>query len=256
PIECLTHTVRHEGVLGLYKGMASPLVGIAFVNAVLFSSYGWFKALLADPLRPDAPLSIPQIAVAGSGAGIINSFVAGPIELFKIRLQAQYSSTAVPNSAAAGTAKPVYSGPVAVARALVKDHGWIRGCFHGTWATIVREIPAYAGFYGGFEYAKRALRPTNSDPSAAMPVSRLMLAGSFGGIMYWTCSYPLDVAKSRIQRLSPDETSQSVWKALRTVHAEAGMRGLFAGYVTSVVRTIPAGAATFTVYELTMRAIG
>jgi hypothetical protein len=33
-------------LLGLYKGMAAPIVGVAAVNAVLFSSYGWFKELL------------------------------------------------------------------------------------------------------------------------------------------------------------------------------------------------------------------
>ncbi|KAJ3083972.1 hypothetical protein HK102_000812 [Quaeritorhiza haematococci] len=84
-------------------------------------------------------LSLKQIAIAGAGAGAINSFVAGPIELLKIRLQAQYE-----NPVAAGAnanAKPQFAGPVDVARHLAKTYGWRRGIFRGTWATIAREVP-------------------------------------------------------------------------------------------------------------------
>ena len=60
--------------------------------------------------------------------------------------------------------------------------------YHGAWATVVREIPAYAGFYGGFEYAKRMLRgPVVNGKQQPLPVSRLMMAGAVGGVMYWTC---------------------------------------------------------------------
>ena len=45
-------------------------------------------------------------------------------------------------------------------------------------------------------------------------------------------------------------------KALQGVYKESGIRGLFNGYLTSVVRSVPAAGATFTVYELTVRAFG
>ncbi|KAI9324665.1 mitochondrial carrier [Zopfochytrium polystomum] len=253
PIDCFTQTIRNEGVLGLYKGMAAPLVGIGFVNAVVFTSYGWFKMLLADPRSPDAQLSIPKIAVAGIGAGIVNSFVASPIELLKIRLQAQYTS---PSAASVAGGPAVYHGPVGVARALIGTHGLRRGLMRGTWATIVREIPAYAGFYGGFEAAKRALTPEGYPAGATLPVERLMLAGSVGGVGYWTCCYPLDLVKSRIQKTNPGECSTAVFPNLRSIYAESGIRGLFNGFPVTVLRTIPAAAATFTVFELTVRVLG
>lgn len=64
PMDCLVQTVRQEGFLGLYKGMAAPLCGVAFVNAVLFSAYGWAKdRIAASTLDSSASLSLSQIAV-------------------------------------------------------------------------------------------------------------------------------------------------------------------------------------------------
>ncbi|KAJ3305480.1 hypothetical protein HDU76_005010 [Blyttiomyces sp. JEL0837] len=196
---------------------------------------------------------------AGSAAGIVNAYVASPIELIKIRLQAQYAHPPSISSSTVGGisgGKPVaYHGPIDVAKSLIRDYGVFRGLFHGTWATILREIPAYAGFYGGFEYAKRILTPPNQPKNTPLPVSKLMIAGAFGGVMYWTCCYPLDVAKSRIQQMNPGMGSTGMFDNLKLIYNEGGVKGLFRGYVTCVVRSIPAAAATFTVYELTVRAM-
>jgi len=78
PWDCLTHTVKSEGFLGLYKGMASPLIGVSGVNAILFAAYGQFKKLLGSERQE---LSISKIAIAGSGAGI-NCFKSKGFDLF------------------------------------------------------------------------------------------------------------------------------------------------------------------------------
>ena len=48
-------------------GMASPLFGVAAVNALLFAAYSNFKKL-QEPY-PGGPLTLNQIAIAGAGAG-------------------------------------------------------------------------------------------------------------------------------------------------------------------------------------------
>ncbi len=47
--------------------MASPLVGVAAVNALLFAAYSNFKKL-QEPY-PGGPLTLGQIGIAGAGAG-------------------------------------------------------------------------------------------------------------------------------------------------------------------------------------------
>lgn len=77
-----------------------------------------------------------DFCLAGSFAGFMNAFAASPIELLKIRLQAQRS-------------KGNLNGPIAVASQLIKEQGIKKGLFRGLWVTICKEIPAYAGFYAG-----------------------------------------------------------------------------------------------------------
>jgi solute carrier family 25 carnitine/acylcarnitine transporter 20/29 len=79
--------------------MASPILGAGIINAILFAAYGQAKQFIAvnsssviKPVDGSQPvLSIPQIALAGGIAGLINCVVAGPIELVKTQLQVQYT---------------------------------------------------------------------------------------------------------------------------------------------------------------------
>lgn len=60
--------------------------------------------------------------------------------------------------------------------------------------TVMREAPAYAGFYAGFENTKRTFR-TQLFPDLPkdqnLPVWALMISGSVGGICNWLACYPI-----------------------------------------------------------------
>ncbi|KAG0165366.1 hypothetical protein DFQ28_005510 [Apophysomyces sp. BC1034] len=239
--DCTRQTIQKEGFFALYKGMASPLVGIGAVNALLFAANSRFKRALQD--HPDQVLSIGHIALAGAGAGAVNSILASPVEMLKIKMQAQYGKPL-------GEAR-YFTGPVDCARYLIQQHGVGRGLFRGMWATIVREIPAYTGFYSGFEFTKRQL----VSPGKEANVLQLMLSGAVGGIGYWVCCYPLDVVKSIVQNQEESPRGLYVTRMLRQIYAKDGIRGLFRGISPTILRSIPAAGATFTAYELSMRAL-
>lgn len=63
-----------KGIDCVVAGMASPLVGIAAVNSLLFASYHTSKRIVS----PFPDLSIKQIALAGAMAGAANSILASP----------------------------------------------------------------------------------------------------------------------------------------------------------------------------------
>jgi len=63
--DCLSQIVNKEGARGLYKGMSSPLLGVAGINAITFGAYG--NVLRALP-NPD---SISSVTLAGASAGMI-----------------------------------------------------------------------------------------------------------------------------------------------------------------------------------------
>ncbi|KIJ67416.1 hypothetical protein HYDPIDRAFT_25870 [Hydnomerulius pinastri MD-312] len=234
PMDILTQTLRKEGFFALYKGMASPLIGIAGVNSLLFASYAASKRIVS----PFPQLSIPQIALAGAMAGAANAILASPVEMFKVRMQGQYG---------AATDKRLRD----VAREMWREWGFKHGIMRGYWVTVAREIPAYAGFYAAFEFSKRQFQ---SRYGQQVPVWALLASGSTGGIAYWLSCYPLDVIKSRIQ-LRPTPPTSRPWTymnaELRAVVAEGGIAGLFRGLSPSLIRSIPAAGSTFAAFELT-----
>ncbi|KAF7727807.1 hypothetical protein EC973_007038 [Apophysomyces ossiformis] len=239
--DCARQTVQNEGFLALYKGMASPLVGIGAVNALLFAANSRFKKAMQD--HPDQVLPIGQIAAAGAGAGAVNSILASPVELLKIKMQAQFGKP--------GGQSRYFTGPVDCAKYLIQQHGIGHGLLRGMWATVVREIPAYAGFYSGFEITKRQL----VTPGKEANVLQLMLSGAVGGIGYWICCYPLDVVKSIVQNQHEPPQGLYVTRVLKQIYAKDGIQGWFRGIAPTILRSIPAAAATFTAYELSMRAL-
>jgi solute carrier family 25 carnitine/acylcarnitine transporter 20/29 len=234
PMDVLAQTVRKEGFFALYKGMASPLLGIAGVNSLLFASYVYSKRIVS----PFPQLSLKEIAVAGAMAGAANAILASPVEMFKVRMQGQYG---------AATDKKLRD----VVKEMWRDWGFRNGVMRGYWVTFAREIPAYAGFYTAFEFSKRKFQSKYGDK---VPVWALLASGSTGGIAYWLSCYPLDVIKSRIQLRQTPPTGKP-WKyinnEIRVVIAESGITGLFRGLSPSLLRTIPAGASTFAAFELT-----
>ncbi|GAA5837298.1 hypothetical protein JCM9279_005644 [Rhodotorula babjevae] len=227
-------TLRNEGILAFYKGVTPPLVGIAAVNSLLFAANTAARRLLSP--YPDQ-LSIPQIMAAGSMAGCVQAVLASPVEMFKVRLQAQYG----PNP------KRLRD----IVGEMYRKYGWKNGIMRGYWITFVREIPAYAGFYAGYEWSKRALQKKLDTPS--LPVWATLTAGGVGGLGYWTACYPLDVLKSRIQNAEqPPRGANYITNTFKQIYRQEGARAFIAGLTPTYLRAVPAAAATFVAYELTM----
>ncbi|KAF8922675.1 mitochondrial carrier, partial [Mucidula mucida] len=232
PMDILSQTVKKEGFFALYKGMASPLLGIAGVNSLLFSSYVFSKRVVS----PFGQLTLPETALAGSMAGAANAILASPVEMFKVRMQGQYGGAGDKNLRT-------------VASEMWKTWGFRKGVMRGYWVTLAREIPAYAGFSSAYEFSKRKFTAVYGND---LPVWALLASGSTGGIAYWLACYPLDVIKSRVQ-LRPTPPSgtpvQYIIHEVRAIMAESGAAGLFRGLTPSCI--IPAAASTFAAFELT-----
>ncbi|KAJ3323782.1 hypothetical protein HDV06_001152 [Boothiomyces sp. JEL0866] len=229
PLDCLVQTVKHEGFFGLYKGMTAPILGVAFVNSVLFTSNAWFKGLFEKK-----ELELSEIYISGGCAGMVSAFVASPIEMIKIRLQA---SRTVGN----------HLTPTQVVQQLLREFG-VKGLYRGLDITLIKEFPANAAYYTGFEIAKRQL-----GKNGELTIFDYMLSGSFAGVCYWTACYPIDVVKARIQQRS--DVSTSIWRNVVDLYKRGGIGAFTRGYKPSLMRTIPSSAATFTVYELVINNI-
>ncbi|RHX97548.1 hypothetical protein DYB25_007199 [Aphanomyces astaci] len=222
--------VQSEGVTGLYKGILSPILSNAPINAVVFAVYGQVSRVIAT--STNEPLTPAQQCVAGSFAGLFQVIFAAPAELVKITMQV--NTTASKQSA------------LACARHLARQHGIYRGLYRGWQLTMLRDVPAFGSYFFAYDVMKQAL--TGGD-EANETTFNLLLAGGIAGSLSWMTTHPIDVIKSLVQSRPRGSTSDLVRAQLKM----EGPRFLLKGFGATVARAFPVSAVTFLVYERTMQ---
>ncbi|KAI7868081.1 mitochondrial carrier domain-containing protein [Spinellus fusiger] len=245
PWHCIKMTVQQEGVRGLYKGMASPLVGAMVENATLFVGYRQIQKLFKDPGDPK-PLSLPQYMASGAASGALASIVLTPVELVKCRLQVQQTATATS-----------YKGPLDAIKRIFGERG-LRGFYRGGMATLMREAGGGAFWFGTYEYccclflAKRQRtcnRPMTKDD---LSPSELMLGGALAGMAYNASLYPVDVVKSTMQINTAYPVQPTFLQTAKDISV-GGIRAFYRGCGITVLRSAPSNAVVFMTYELLSR---
>ncbi len=263
PLECVTQTIRLEGVRGLYKGATPPLVGWMFMDSVMLGSLSVYRRLLAQHLfRVDvwAPGTLlpargsPQTALPSFGHGLAGilaggtvSFIAAPVEHVKARLQIQYAAT---------KAGRLYSGPVDCLAKIYRHHG-VRGVYHGLGATLL-----FRGFFffwwGTYDLFSRWMRQHTSFSKPAVN----FWAGGLSAQVFWLTCYPADFVKQRIMTdplgggLGDGQRKYYTWRAAAVdVYREAGFKGYWRGFLPCFLRAFPANAMALVVFEGLMRTL-
>ncbi|KAI9318704.1 mitochondrial carrier domain-containing protein [Dichotomocladium elegans] len=232
--DCFKQTIARDGVLGLYRGMATPLASITPIFAVSFWSYDLGKKL-AYGLRSNkddtSPLTLAEVTFAGTFSAVPTTLFMAPSERVKVLMQIQGQG---------GEAK--YKGPLDVVRQLYKEGG-LRSIFRGTGATLLRDAPGSAAYFVAYELTKKALTPAGSKPED-LSFGAVLFAGGMAGVAMWTIAIPPDVLKSRLQS-APAGTYSGLLDCLRKTIKADGPSALFRGLGPAMLRAFPANAATF-----------
>jgi len=217
--DCFRSILKTESVKGLFRGVTSPLGGVALVNAVVFGVYGNVQRQLGSS---DNLLSH---FVAGGAAGFLQSFICSPMELAKTRLQVQKSNQ--------------YKGTFDCLMKVSKVEG-IRGFYKGLGITMGREIPAFAFYFYTYE-----LFAGGSNSTTAM----MLFAGGMAGTVSWIICYPMDVLKSRVQSdgVNGMQKYNGVLDCLKKSLKHEGPTFLTRGLNSTIIRAFPTNAVTFAV---------
>jgi len=240
-LDCAKKTVTKEGVRGLYKGMATPIVGVAPLYALCFFGFSVGKNL-QEP-DPNKPLTSAQLFKAGMFSGVMTTIITAPGERIKCLLQIQSASSA---------SEAKYKGPVHCAREIVREGG-IRSLFRGTGATLLRDVPASGMYFTTYEGLMAYLM--QGKPRSEVSPAIALFCGGMAGVGNWLVALPPDILKSRLQTAPEGTYPKGVRSVLPQLLREEGALALWRGAGPVFVRAFIANAACFAGYELAMKVI-
>jgi solute carrier family 25 carnitine/acylcarnitine transporter 20/29 len=240
-LDCFIKIAKQESILGFYKGMSSPMFGVALINGIVFSVQNASKGLFTNP---DTYLAL---ATTGAIAGCVQAFICSPIELVKTRLQMQGIGQ---QRKLFALSTHLYNGPVDCLKKSYDRRGLRHGVMRGFSMTLARDIPSFAAYFPAWQFFVSHFSPTGKE--ADMPMYLSLIGGGFTGIAAWTVSYPFDVIKSRYQA-AREHVYKDVWDCAVKSFRTEGWRVFTQGFLPCTLRAVPTNAFTYPVYAFLKR---
>jgi len=234
-MDCVVRSLREEGIRGMYRGTMPPLLNSFMLNAIMFGAYESTQRFLENHLASkDA-----RTFLAGSVGGLLTVPFVTSTDLLKCRLQM--------DRVKGGAGR--YAGPLDCAKQTLRAEG-ARGLFRGSVLTAWRDGPTCGLYFWMYEHLEVLLPKRLGLGEAATTLT----AGGLCGVLSWTVAFPMDVLKTQAQLLPAEAlaSERSLVAIGRSVVAKHGVRHLYYGLGTCLVRAFPVNAITFFVYKNTL----
>ncbi|OLL22462.1 Succinate/fumarate mitochondrial transporter [Neolecta irregularis DAH-3] len=230
--------IKRETPLGLYKGLGAVVTGIVPKMAIRFSSFEMYKSWLADDTGK-------LTGLAGLAAGTTEAIaVVCPMEVIKIRLQAQHHSMADPLDI------PKYRNAAHAAYTVIKEEGF-GALYRGVGLTALRQATNQAVNFTAYQEMKKWAK-TYQPQYLELPAWQHLLLGGISGAFGPMSNAPIDTIKTRIQR-APNPEGLRGWTRFMAVSKDLfkneGISALYKGLTPRILRVAPGQAVTFMVYE-------
>ncbi|XVE53883.1 hypothetical protein DITRI_Ditri03aG0037400 [Diplodiscus trichospermus] len=193
------------------------------------------------------PVYVKEL-IAGGAAGAFAKTIVAPLERIKILLQTRTDG--------------FQSLWVYQSLRKVLKHGGLLGFYKGNGASVIRIIPYAALHFMTYEQYRGWILD-NSSFLGSGPIIDL-LAGSASGGTAVLCTYPLDLARTKlayqvvdtrtnsrcgVRRLYPRPAYSGITDVLTTVYKEGGMRALYRGVGPTLAGILPYAGLKFYIYE-------
>jgi hypothetical protein len=194
--------------------------------------------------------------VAGTMGGVAGKYVEYPFDTVKVRLQTSVVGT--------------FDGPVDCIKRIYAQDGF-QGFYRGISAPVVGAAFENACLFSAFGQMKRML--TGTDKVELMTISEVIVAGGGAGLLVANVLTPVELLKCKMQvqtninvntitgtggGASSNPSSviyRSPWHCATEIFKTEGLRGLFKGYNSTIMREVPGNMAWFGAYETAVRAM-
>lgn len=236
----LSCMLRQEGLSSYYRGLSASLAAFVPNWAIYWYSYETFKRTYT----PRGTRSTPFVHVfAALSAGAITAVTTAPFWTLKSRLQVDMTSA---------PAQRIYRSVPHGLRKIIAEEG-ISGLYKGLTPTLLG-LGHVAIQFPLYEHLKSSLSGGKYEDLKA---AHVLIASSVSKIAASAVFYPHEVLRTQIQvdrTVAATGTEPARMASLiRDIVRKDGAKGLYRGFATNLMRTVPACMLTFTSYELAKR---
>lgn len=197
---------------------------------------------------------------AGYISGAVGIVIGNPLDILKVRLQAQSNNVPSPTTPTSGTTLAAPLSPSTALSLLRKfstgtaapilGYGALNALlfvsYNRSEALLNQAFPSHPLSASGLEVAT----PTSTTGSNLVTT---FLAGAIGGLATWVVSTPTELIKCRSQ-LAPSPAEASSWNICKRIwRTEGGVRGLYFGGTVTAIRDSVGYGFYFWSYELSTR---
>jgi solute carrier family 25 (mitochondrial carnitine/acylcarnitine transporter), member 20/29 len=218
--ECLNEIIKIEGTLGLYKGVSSILLTSPIRSSFNITLYSYLK------YYTNFENNFIKGFVPGCITGVALTILACPVERVKCTMQVHNMLTS----------------SLSCMISIYRSKG-IYGLYKGIFITLIRDFIGYGIFFGTYEYIKGSIIKNNFN----FTWWGWLACGSISGACCWIVILPIDCIKTRYQ-LSPAQ--KSYYLITKELIESKGVRGLWSGFNSCLVRTFISSGVGFFFYEL------
>lgn len=249
-----------EGVRALYQGVPTAMLGSGVSWGLYFFLYERSKLQYSKLLKkqkdrgqeemPEKPEKLPAWAhmLCGTQAGVMTVLVTNPIWLIKTRLQLQVSDVERKRLNLAKGSSPRYSGFLHAVRTIIQTEGFA-ALYRGLVPALLLTSHGALQFVIYEELKSFSIHVQGGESVGTMAP---LLLGACSKVIASTTTYPYQVIKARIQRLTlvGEVPYTGTIDCIRRTFQQEGIIGFYKGLAPNLIRIAPASGLTFFTYEL------
>lgn len=225
---CVAHNWAKDGIAGLQRGLSMAIIREGIFN--------FFRIGLFDPsvrfLHPSSdPCPAYKKWVAGFGCGAIGGAIANPVDILKVRMQADGGLTGYQHTS---------HGPVVRMKQLLNEEG-VRGLSRGLATNTVRGIVGPGTQLPAYNILKQ--KAVENGYNGQSPVTHI-ICSLISAAFSIACVNPVDIVRTRLYNQPFDEHgrglrySGGVDATLKIARSE-GMLGFYKGALVHYARLGP-----------------
>lgn len=205
-LNCLKITIKEQGILSLYKGLATPLIFNGLIVGTHFYVYDNYN-------------KNNNIMFVGGMAGVCGSIFSNPIEFIRIKMQLSYKMDNGKN----------YKNSLECAKCILQNKGPL-GLFHGQRITTLREFIGYSAFFSCYKECPNITENININKT---------IKGVLCGFALWGSMYPFDVVKTHIHGQILENKTLNEIQIAKNIYKNYGIKGFYKGFGITMIRAIP-----------------